>query len=132
MSERGRPGYFASLRRLAAGAAELAEVRLELFATELQQEKLRVLESLLWLAVSVLAIGVGLVLLAVFVVTLVEERYRLAALGVVVLVCFGVAWAAWRVSRARMQGDGPPFEASIAELRRDRAALTGREPGAAP
>lgn len=124
------PGLFASLRRLLGSSAELAQVRLELLATELQQEKLRVLEALAWVGVAMLAFGVAMVLLAVFVVLLFDERHRLAALGVVVLVYLGGAALAWRAARARLREGGGPFEASLAELRRDRAALAGRDPGA--
>lgn len=119
-------GLFGSLRRLSGELAELAQLRLELFATELQQEKLRALEALAWLGVALLAFGVGLVLLSAFVVLLVGAPYRLAVLGVIVLLYLGLAALAWRQARARLR-DGAPFEASVAELRRDRAALGGRD-----
>jgi uncharacterized membrane protein YqjE len=132
MSDAAPPGLFASLRRLLQHSVELAEVRLELFATELQQEKLRLLESLAWLALALLAFAIGLVLLSVFIVMLFDRPHRLAALGGVVLAYFAGAWVAWRVARAKGQGSGKPFEASLSELRRDRAALTGRDPSASP
>jgi uncharacterized membrane protein YqjE len=119
-------GLFGSLRRLSGDFVELAQVRLELFATELQQEKLRALEGLAWLGVTLLAFGIGLVLFSVFVVLLVGAPYRLAALGLIVLLHLGLAALAWRLARARLR-DGTPFEASVAELRRDRAALAGRD-----
>jgi uncharacterized membrane protein YqjE len=120
------PGLFGSLRRLSGDLAELAQLRLELFATELQQEKFRALEALVWLGVGLLAFGVGLALLSVFVVLLVGPPYRLAALGLMVLFHLGLAALAWRVARTRLR-EGTPFEASVAELRRDRAALAGRD-----
>jgi uncharacterized membrane protein YqjE len=120
-------GLFGSLRRLLHGSAELVEVRLELLAVELQQEKLRVLDALAWLAVAVLALAIALVLLSVFVVMLVAPQYRLAALGAVGLGHFALAWVALRLARSRRHAGGVPFEASLAELRRDRAALMGGE-----
>lgn len=124
-------GLFASLRRLLGSAAELVEVRLALFATELQQEKLRALDALALLAVALLAAGVALVLLSLFVVMLFAEPYRVAALGVVVLVYALAAGLLLRAARARL-AEGTPFEATRAELRRDREALAGRDPGASP
>jgi uncharacterized membrane protein YqjE len=115
MTDRASPGLLGSLRGLLQNGAELAEVRLELFATELRQEKLRVIESLAWL-----------VLLGVFLVLLVGEPYRLAALGVVTALYLAGAWFAWQRARARRRLDSPPFAASLAELRRDRAMLTGQ------
>lgn len=124
-------GLFASLRRLLGSTAELVEVRLALFATELQQEKLRALDALALLAVALLAAGVALVLLSLFVVMLFAEPYRVAALGVVVLVYALAAGLLLRAARARL-AEGTPFEATRAELRRDREALAGRDPGASP
>jgi len=126
-----RAGLFASLRRLSGDLAELAQLRLELFATELQQEKLRALESLAWLGIALLAFGVGLVMASLFLVLLAGEEHRLVALGAVVLLDFAIAALAWRFARARLR-DGVPFEASIAELRRDRAALAGRDSAGLP
>lgn len=127
MDATDRPaGLFGSLRRLSGDLAELAQLRLELFATELQQEKLRVLEALAWLGVALLAFGIGILLLSIFVVLAVDPPYRLAALGLIVLLHLGLAALAWRLARARLR-DGAPFEASVAELRRDRAALAGRD-----
>jgi uncharacterized membrane protein YqjE len=126
MTDRASPGLLGSLRGLLQNGAELAEVRLELFATELRQEKLRVIESLAWLGVAMLALSVGLVLLGVFLVLLVGEPYRLAALGVVTALYLAGAWFAWQRARARRRLDSPPFAASLAELRRDRAMLTGQ------
>ena len=80
-----RSGLLASLRRLLISGSELAEVRLQLLATELQQEKLRLLESLAWLVVAAMACCVGLLLFSLFVVLLVEPAHRLLALGVLSL-----------------------------------------------
>jgi uncharacterized membrane protein YqjE len=120
-------GLFGSLRRLLHSSAELVEVRLELLATELQQEKLRVLDSLAWLAVAVLALAIALVLLSVFIVLLFAPPYRLAALGGVGLTHLVLAGWALRLARSRRHAGGMPFEASLAELRRDRSALLGGE-----
>lgn len=128
MADPRSTGLFASLRGLLQHAAELAGVRLELLATELQQEKLRVLESLAWLGISLLATAIGLTLSALFLVMLVGEEHRLAALGVLGALFLAGAWLAWQVSRAKRVAGGAPFEASLAELRRDRDALTGRSP----
>lgn len=130
MSEAERTGLFASFRRLLYSTTELAEVRLQLFATELQQEKLRLLESLAWLVLAALACGVGLVLFSVFIVMLFDSAYRLPALAVLSLLFFAGGWAAWRLARGRQSSGGAAFEASLAELRRDRAALAGRDPAA--
>ncbi len=117
-------GMWASARRLGRSALEMAEVRLALLATEVQQEKLRVLEAAAWLALALLAAAAGLVLLNLFVLALVEERHRLAALGVLALLHVAGAWVAWRLARRRLAA-GVPFAATLAELRQDRSVLAG-------
>ena len=125
-----RSGLLASLRRLLISGSELAEVRLQLLATELQQEKLRLLESLAWLVVAAMACCVGLLLFSLFVVLLVEPAHRLLALGVLSLAFLVGAGLAWRMALRRQQAGGAPFEASLDELRRDRAALGAHDPSA--
>lgn len=131
MDAADRPGLVASLRRLFGDVAELGQVRLELFATELQQEKLRAYEAVSWLGAAMLAAGIGLVLLDLLVVLLVAEPYRVVALGVLVVLHAAAAVLAWRLGRSRLR-EGAPFEGSVAELRRDRAALAGRNPAVPP
>jgi uncharacterized membrane protein YqjE len=117
-------GMWASARRLGRSALEMAEVRLALLATEVQQEKLRVLEATAWLALALLAAAAGLVLVNLFVLALVDERHRLAALGVLALLHAAGAAAAWRLARRRLAGS-TPFAATLAELRQDRSVLAG-------
>lgn len=116
-------GLFGSLRRVVASTIELALVRLELLATELEQEKLRVVAVLVWAAVAVLLLGIGLLMLALLVLALFWETHRLAALiGLAVLFLGAAALAAW-CARARLRGDGGPFALTLAELRRDREGV---------
>lgn len=123
-------GLLASLRRLADTGLETVQVRLALLGTELEQEKQRLLDALLRAALGLLLAGVALVLAVAFVVLLLQEGYRLAALGVLTLL-FAAA-AAWLLHRARValrSGEGGPFALSLAELRRDRARV---EPAPGP
>ena len=126
MTEHASVGLFASLRRLLGSGLNMAEVRLELLSTDLQLEKLRVLESLLWSAFALVGFGVALLLSSLFVVLLVGEPYRLAALGVLALLHGAGGWAAMRVARNRRDDGGAPFAASLSELRSDSAALRGQ------
>jgi uncharacterized membrane protein YqjE len=131
MKDAGRPGLFASLQGLFGDLVEFAQVRVELFSTELQQEKLRAFEALAWLAVAALSFSLGLVLASLLIVMLVAEQYRLLAVGVLALLYLAAAVLAYRVARARLRG-GAPFEGTLGELRRDAAALAGREPPVSP
>ena len=105
------------------------QVRLELFGTELEQEKQRLFDALLWAALGLLMVGLALVLALGFVVLLFQEGYRMPAVGVLTLIFGGGGWWLLRCARARLHaGDGGPFALSLSELRRDRRGLTDGEP----
>ncbi len=119
-------GLFVSLRRLIATAFELAQVRLELIGTELEEQKLRILAGLVWAALGVVLLGVGLVLLAACVALLFAEGYRLQALAVLMLVFLAGGALALRHAAARLKTPPGAFAASVAELAQDRSALAPR------
>lgn len=116
-------GLFASSRRLLATVFEIAQVRLGILGTELELEKRRLFDGLLWAAVAMLALGVGLVLLCGFVILLFWEGYRLAAVGVLALLFLGGSALSIREARQRLRSPTGMFSASVAELERDRAEL---------
>lgn len=116
-------GLFGSLRRVISGVLELAQVRLSLLATELEQEKLRLVAVLIWAAVAILLLGIGLLMLALLVLAAFWDSHRLAAtLGLALAFLGAAALAGWR-ARQRLQSPGGPFALSLGELKRDREGL---------
>ena len=120
-------GLLVSLRRLIATALELAQVRLELLGTELEEQKLRILAALVWAALGALLVGVGLALFAGFVVLLFAEGYRLQVLAVLMLVFLIGGALALRHAGARLKTPPGAFAASVAELVQDRSAVAPDE-----
>lgn len=116
-------GLFVSIRRLLATLFEIIQVRLELAGTEIELEKRRLFDGLLWGAVAVLALGVGLVLMCGFVILLFAEGYRLAAVGVLAVVLLAGGLLSMREARQRLRNPAGMFSASLAELERDRGGL---------
>jgi len=121
-------GLYASLRRLLATGLEIAEVRLELLAVELAQEKERALDALLWALLAWMMLTVGVVLAVGLLLVLLWDGYRLPALAVLSLGFLAAGAALVRRARQRLATPGGPGAASRGELARDRAALEGREP----
>jgi uncharacterized membrane protein YqjE len=118
-----RPGLAGSLRSFAATAVALLQTRLELLATEVQEEKLRLGAMLLWGIVAIVALLAGLVFLAVLVTVLLWDSHRLLALGIFSALFLGLGIAA-AVFALRERGRGSTlFATSLAELSRDRDAL---------
>jgi uncharacterized membrane protein YqjE len=122
-----RAGLFDSLRQLSRTALALAQLRLELLATDLEVEKLRLLEVALRALLGLMLLGLGLVLLAAFLLMLLWEGYRLPALGLLTLLCGGGGLWLLQAARRRMVKGEAMFAATRAEFERDQAALAPPE-----
>lgn len=118
------PRLLASLRGFATTSVALLRTRLALLKVEAQEEADRLIGMLLWgIAATLLGIA-GLVFLAVLLTVLFWESHRLLALGVFTTIFLGgAAFAVASVISLARQGS-QLFAASLAELRRDEAALS--------
>lgn len=117
----------AAVRRIGANVLDLARTRLELAAIELQEGAQRLIGYLAWaLAAAVLGLfALGLVIL--FVLVLFWDTHRLAAVGgMAVLFIAGTLFAVMKL-RAGLAARPPMLPATLAELRKDAAALKGDE-----
>ncbi|WP_027866978.1 phage holin family protein [Massilia alkalitolerans] len=115
----------AAVRRIGADVLDLARTRLELAAIELQEGAQRLFGYLAWaVAAAVLGLfALGLVIL--FVLVLFWDTHRLAAVGgMAVLFILGTLFAVMRL-RAGLAARPPMLPATLAELRKDAAALKG-------
>ncbi|HSQ05018.1 MAG TPA: phage holin family protein [Burkholderiales bacterium] len=119
-------GLLGSVRTLAHTLVAALQTRLELLATEVEEERIRL--TRLWLlAMAALFLFVLSVLTAtLFVVVVFWDTYRLGAIGVLFLLfLFGGCFVAWY---ARKEARAHPrlFSASLKELAKDRERLTAR------
>ena len=117
---------FTSLAQMVATAIGIAHTRLELLTTELQEEVHRVAEIMVYTAVALLAAGVGLFMLALVVVFVFWDTHRLSASIGVTATFFLIAVVAGLVLRAKVHAKPPMLDGTIAELKKDRAALMNR------
>ena len=120
------PGLTERLRRMAERTLELARVRLELLGVELQAELLRLFGALTALLLALL-LGVAALLMMVFSLLLwVPDPWR-APLGAGMGAAFLIgALGAWYWAK-RQLSLGRPFAASVAELARDRRAVSDED-----
>jgi len=119
----GMGGLGARVRGVAGTAFAMLKTRLELLATEVEEEKLRLGSLLAYAAAAFFFLGFGAVFLALFVTVLLWDSQRLLALGIFTAVFLTVgAVAAFAVVRLAQRGTRL-FAASIAELAEDCEAL---------
>jgi uncharacterized membrane protein YqjE len=116
-------GVLQSLRNLAATLVELVRTRLELLAAELEEERLRLLQLLLWSAIALFCLGVGLLLLTLLVVVVFWDSHRIAAIAVLAAAYLGAGAALVVGVRNRLQARPRLFSASLGELARDKEQL---------
>jgi uncharacterized membrane protein YqjE len=110
-------------RRFGADLAALAGLRLALFGVELREQFAQWLRASV-LAVAAVALGcIALGFIAVLLTVAFWDTHRLAALAVFsALFLAGALWCA-RALAALVASAPAPFEATIAEFRKDREAL---------
>lgn len=114
----------AGLKGLLSHGLELLQVRLELFLTELEEEKSRLLRQVALGATAILLLSAGAVFLAIFLTVLLWDWNRLLVLAVFSTLFLGAGTAALVLAtRRRPAGADKPFAASLAELAEDRASL---------
>jgi len=124
--EAARPGLFDSLRSLLANVAGLAHARLELAGTELQEALMRLGLVLLALIAALFLAFLGIGFAALAVIMGVGEPHRVAvAAGVGAGFLVFCALIVWWVRRSFLAAPRL-FDASLAELRRDRELLISR------
>jgi uncharacterized membrane protein YqjE len=125
--EREGGGLMDSVRRLAATAVGLVETRLEIVVTELEEEKLRLRQTLILAVVAGFCLAVAALLAVMLVVVIFWDTHRLAAIGgLLALFLGGAGWAVSAVLR-QARGRARLFEVTLGELRKDRERL-GRRP----
>ncbi len=117
------PGLLASLRQLMGTVLETAQLRLALLSNEVEQEKLRLFDGLLWAGLALLLLGLGALLLCAFFIVLFWDSHRLLALGTLALLFLGAGTVLLVRARRRLQSRGGMFNSSVAELARDRTEL---------
>lgn len=124
--ETERHGVFGRLRRLGSTAVGILQNRLELLAVELQEERVRLLDALLLMALVVALGFLTLTMVTVAVLIVLWDKYGVNGLLVVSaagFVCTLIAY--WRL-RVRFK-NWPFLLGTLAELRKDRECLEQKD-----
>jgi len=124
--ETGRAeGLFESLKNLAKTFLAVVQTRIEIFASEIDEERARLARIAVLAAVAALCVALAVVLAVFFLVVLFWDTNRLLAIGVLagvfavggIVACLGL--------RAAISQRSKFLSATLAELRKDRTKLEG-------
>ena len=118
----GREGLFAALKNIPVTLLAIGQTRLELFANEVEAEKLTVLRMLLLAQAMMFCAGLGL-LLAVALITLLMWDQRVVVVAVFAALFLLAAALFYRALMRIVNAPEPAFAATLAELREDMRQL---------
>lgn len=115
-----------SARALLRTLIALSKTRLDIFVTELEEERLRITQQAILVMVSGFCLMVGVLLLVAFVMILLWETHRLLTLGLLVLFFLGTGASLVLVFNTRARSKPKVFSASLGELAKDLDHLSGK------
>ena len=114
------PGILQSLKALSATLASAFHTRVELFVTELEEERERLKQTLIFTLLLVFGVSMAFILLTIFLVALFWERGWIGAIGALSFLYLGVATYAAVKLRDSVLKRSRLFPATLAELGKDR------------
>jgi len=112
-----------SVKQLLSTLISIVSTRLELLANEVQEDRLRLAQMLLFSVLALFCFGLGVLLLTVFAVVIFWDDHRLAVPGVLCVFFFALGTVMALLLRGKAQAKSKLFSASLAELSRDREQL---------
>jgi uncharacterized membrane protein YqjE len=108
-----------SVGRLGATLVDMLQTRLELAAVEMEEESRRLLGYLLLSLLALFLFGIAMLMVALLIVIVFWDSYRIAAAGTVAALFLGAA--AYVALKVKLGFDSKPrlLESTIAELKKD-------------
>jgi len=123
-----RGGLLHSIKHLAQSLIGAAQTRLEILATDLEEERVRLEQMLLVALAAAFCLIMGVVLCVALIVLYYWDTHRLAAVGILAAGFLGTGALLGWVLRDKAKSRPKPFAATRGELAKDSAML--REPQA--
>jgi uncharacterized membrane protein YqjE len=123
-----RGGLLHSIRHLAQTLLGAAQTRLEILATEIEEERVRLEQMLLVALAAAFCLAMGIVLCVALVVVYFWDTHRLLAVGMLAAGFLAAGVVLGLILRDKAKTRPKPFAITRGELAKDRAML--REPKA--
>ena len=122
--EAGRSeGLLDSLRNLARTFLAILQTRLEIFASEIDEQRALLARIAVLAAIAAFCLGLAVILLVLFIVVLFWDANRLLAIGVLAGVFGAGGLAALLMLQAAIRRRPRLLSATLAELRKDRTKI---------
>ena len=115
--------FMGSLRSLGDGVLASVEDRLELFSAELQEEKFRLIQTVIWICAAAFTGMMAVIFASLTLVYLFWDSARIAVLGGLTAVYAAALVAVVIAFRRFVRRQPRPFEGTLRELREDRSCI---------
>lgn len=120
-------GLLSSLGTMATTLVAIVHTRLELLATDLEEDTEHLLSLLIMTMVALFALGVGVILATLLIVAAFWETHRLLALGSLAILFLAVGITAAVMAVHKTKTKPRIFTSSLLELFKDRERLSNSE-----
>ena len=121
------PGLLDSLARLGRTLLGVVRTRLEILATELQEERVRFSQLVLLLAAIAFCVQMGLLLLVILLVVLFWDSHPIGTIGALCGLFLVAGLVGLALLRQRLRTHPKLFASTIVELAKDEDRLRGAE-----
>ena len=118
-----RGGLLHSIKHLAQTLLGAAQTRLEILATEIEEERVRLEQLLLVALAAAFCLAMGIVLCVALVVLYYWDTHRLAAAGTLAAAFLAAGVVLGLILRDKVKTRPKPFAITRGELAKDRAML---------
>jgi len=120
----GKGGLLDSVKALASTLILMAQTRLELLSTEIEEERAWLTTLMVWTMVALFCAAIAVVLAAMLIVIIFWDSYRILALSILICIFILGAGFAWRVVFNMTNSKPRLFTSSIEEMSKDREQLS--------
>lgn len=118
-TEQHRKGLVASIGELTSTLLVIVRTRLELFSTDLTEDREHLLLILKLTLTSMFCLGVGIVMITVWTLIMFWDSHGLLVLGLLALLFLLIGTISWRYSIYTARRKPRLFESSLSELLKD-------------
>ena len=119
-------GILASLQRLLGSFAEILHTRVDILSLELEEAGWLIGQLIFYILISVFFLGLGLLVLTLFIVKASPEIYQLYVLGGFAILYLSISVIAVLLVRRMLKTKPRLFATTLSELDKDRKRLGGR------
>jgi uncharacterized membrane protein YqjE len=119
-------GILASLQRLLGSFAEILHTRVEILTLELEEAGWLVGQLIFYVLISLFFLGLGLLMLTLFIVKASPETYQLYVLGGFAVFYLAISVIAILLVRHKLKTRSRLFSTTLSELEKDRKRLGSR------